>query len=269
MAKPFDYSKWDHIELSDDEEDFHPNIDNDSMVRLKRRTREEREAQEAAQKKGWEDKKAENRNKMQELSQRLAALQTKAGEADDADKDEKASLGRQIRGYERENDELSENLRKMAKKKKWNVGNMCRTVEDRTIVNSNSSEDSKRAAGPAQALDYESYVKSYDGLIKMYGKLRTMKESQAFLQRHTDLLHEHATGRLLLWTLELEMDGKTAEMEIVARQQMLLQYVIDLAGAMKRDPREALVPFFRKMAHLGAEDTAQRLKPRLAYRGAF
>lgn len=27
MSKPFDYSKWDNIELSDDEEDVHPNID--------------------------------------------------------------------------------------------------------------------------------------------------------------------------------------------------------------------------------------------------
>jgi len=27
MAKPFDYSKWDNIELSDDEEDCHPNIE--------------------------------------------------------------------------------------------------------------------------------------------------------------------------------------------------------------------------------------------------
>ena len=27
MSKPFDYSKWDNIELSDDEEDCHPNIE--------------------------------------------------------------------------------------------------------------------------------------------------------------------------------------------------------------------------------------------------
>ena len=32
-------------------QDFHPNIDNDSMVRLKRRTREEREAQDEAKQK--------------------------------------------------------------------------------------------------------------------------------------------------------------------------------------------------------------------------
>lgn len=27
MARSFDYSKWDNIELSDDESDLHPNID--------------------------------------------------------------------------------------------------------------------------------------------------------------------------------------------------------------------------------------------------
>ena len=30
----FDYSKWDHIELSDDEEDLHPNIDKESLTIL-------------------------------------------------------------------------------------------------------------------------------------------------------------------------------------------------------------------------------------------
>ena len=30
---PFDYSKWDKIDLSDDEDDFHPNIDNASFIR--------------------------------------------------------------------------------------------------------------------------------------------------------------------------------------------------------------------------------------------
>lgn len=40
--KPFDYSKWDKIELSDDEEDVHPNIDKDSWFRWKHQARIER-----------------------------------------------------------------------------------------------------------------------------------------------------------------------------------------------------------------------------------
>ena len=46
MSKPFDYSKWDKIELSDDEEDVHPNIDRESWFRMKHRSRVEREDNE-------------------------------------------------------------------------------------------------------------------------------------------------------------------------------------------------------------------------------
>ena len=51
MSKPFDYSKWDNIELSDDEEDVHPNIDRESWFRMKHRSRVEREDHEAKDKK--------------------------------------------------------------------------------------------------------------------------------------------------------------------------------------------------------------------------
>ena len=39
MARTFDYSKWDNIELSDDESDLHPNIDKESWFRMKHRAR--------------------------------------------------------------------------------------------------------------------------------------------------------------------------------------------------------------------------------------
>ena len=51
MSKPFDYSKWDNIELSDDEEDVHPNIDRESWFRMKHRSRVEREEHEEKDKK--------------------------------------------------------------------------------------------------------------------------------------------------------------------------------------------------------------------------
>lgn len=51
MSKPFDYSKWDNIELSDDEDDVHPNIDRESWFRMKHRSRVEREEREETDKK--------------------------------------------------------------------------------------------------------------------------------------------------------------------------------------------------------------------------
>jgi cell division cycle protein 37 len=51
MSKPFDYSKWDNIDLSDDEDDVHPNIDRESWFRMKHRSRVEREEREEEDKK--------------------------------------------------------------------------------------------------------------------------------------------------------------------------------------------------------------------------
>lgn len=43
MAKGFDYSKWDRLEISDDEETFHPNLDNGLNTRVNRITRDRKE----------------------------------------------------------------------------------------------------------------------------------------------------------------------------------------------------------------------------------
>eukprot|EP00962_Isochrysis_galbana_P050089 scaffold21556_cov120-Isochrysis_galbana.AAC.2 len=48
---PINYSKWDKLELSDDEDNFHPNIDNNLMIRLQREKRQQREKEEAEKKK--------------------------------------------------------------------------------------------------------------------------------------------------------------------------------------------------------------------------
>lgn len=40
---PLDYSKWDNIEVSDDEDDTHPNVDTPSLFRWRHKARVERE----------------------------------------------------------------------------------------------------------------------------------------------------------------------------------------------------------------------------------
>ena len=37
-----DYSKWDHIEISDDEDDTHPNVDTPSLFRWRHQARVDR-----------------------------------------------------------------------------------------------------------------------------------------------------------------------------------------------------------------------------------
>ena len=40
---PLDYSKWDNIDVSDDEDDTHPNVDTPSLFRWRHQNRVERE----------------------------------------------------------------------------------------------------------------------------------------------------------------------------------------------------------------------------------
>jgi len=54
MSKPFDYSKWDRLEISDDEETFHPNLDKGLNVRVNRITRDRKEEEIDAEKKKLE-----------------------------------------------------------------------------------------------------------------------------------------------------------------------------------------------------------------------
>merc|ERR1712232_191428 len=89
MSKPFDYSKWDKIELSDDEEDVHPNIDRESWFRMKHRSRVEREEHEE------KDMKRIN-SEMDKANQRIKMLERdlkkidkmKQDDSDDEDDDD-------------------------------------------------------------------------------------------------------------------------------------------------------------------------------------
>ena len=45
MTKPMNYDKWKKIEVSDDEDDIHPNIDTPSLFRWRHQARVERREQ--------------------------------------------------------------------------------------------------------------------------------------------------------------------------------------------------------------------------------
>ena len=54
---PLDYRKWDHIEVSDDEDDTHPNIDTPSLFKWRHEARIKRMEEMEAKKKAAADEK--------------------------------------------------------------------------------------------------------------------------------------------------------------------------------------------------------------------
>jgi cell division cycle protein 37 len=57
MARPLDYNQWNNIEVSDDEDDTHPNIDTPSLFKWRHEARVKRMEEMDAKKKFVTDEK--------------------------------------------------------------------------------------------------------------------------------------------------------------------------------------------------------------------
>jgi len=133
MSKAFDYSKWDNIELSDDEDDVHPNIDKESWFRMKHRSRVEREEKEEADKKKINKESNSANLRIEELTNTIASLDT--GDDSDDELEDRDGLEAELDALKKANEARENKLEEYEKNKKWNVDNMCHVVEERTIIN--------------------------------------------------------------------------------------------------------------------------------------
>ena len=197
-TKPVDYSKWDRLDISDDEKDYHPNIDASLMIRIKREQRAKREAEEA------------------ERIAKLKQAGTPEALAQAADIEKKAKL---------------------------HVGNICRVVDEKTIVSSKSTvEAPKLPKAPENPQSYKpeendelgDYLDKYDTVLCEYASIKDLDKTEQFLYDHPEVLHEHGCSHLLLRQLHLEMDGERDEMLNCVRQYLILRNVLDLGKEARR-----------------------------------
>lgn len=235
MPSGFDYSKWDNIELSDDEEDLHPNIDKDSWVRLKHRTQVERDEDESK-------KEAELKSKVARLNEDLKTFGAAGQEHLKAQK-----IRQEIVKIEGE-------LEKMEKTRKWNASNMCKTSESRSVLSESRAVEpapEPRLSGEAVSDGYCEFVEEHEALLEEYIALGTadLEEVEAFLKRHGGKLlqGEHAESYLLLDCLEKEMNDEHEEMLHSARQQQLLSQLREFSRAAGRPARDGVAPVFQRL----------------------
>jgi len=67
------------------------------------------------------------------------------------------------------------------------------------------------------------------------------------LDGKTDLACEETANYLVLWCLDLEMEGKHELMTHVAHQCICMQYLLELAKQLETDPRACISSFFTKI----------------------
>jgi cell division cycle protein 37 len=320
----FNYSKWDKIELSDDESDLHPNIDKDSWFRMKHRSRIEREEKEDGEILCYNKENSEDQSRLNIIKSRIKGL--KSGKPDeDAEFEDMDALIGEADELEKHISLRNKRISEINERRSWNADNICQTKEEKTMVNTKGSTSLKAddfvptgatekafprnaavlataaetssapsgkvadiaststsssvtiptvskakpvVAGPVESsgalsknvtgseqrdhhaiISYNDFVLSHEVILEEYSDIRDMGATKDYLFKHCGiLLHEHAQSYMLLSSLEDEMNGKRERMKRVCRQSQILTHIQELATSMKRDPRDVVLPFFKRIS---------------------
>lgn len=97
-------------------------------------------------------------------------------------------------------------------------------------------------------MTYNDFVIKHEQLLETYSEINDLEASKEFLFKHCDiLLHEHSQSYMLLSSLEDEMNGKKKRMRLVCRQSQILSHIQELGASMARDPRDVVLPFFKRI----------------------
>ncbi|XP_067333988.1 hsp90 co-chaperone Cdc37 isoform X2 [Channa argus] len=247
-----DYSVWDHIEVSDDEDDTHPNIDTPSLFRWRHQARVER--MEDFQRQGEDLNKglAEIRRKLAETQKKIQEL--KLSKADDA----KAELikvqaeEKKLKKEDREWAKKVEDHNREEKKMPWNVDTLSKDGFSKSIVN--VKPESIEETEEEKEKKHKTFVEKYEKQIKHFGMLRRWDDSQKYLSDNPHLVCEETANYLVIMCIDLEV-------EETADQQYQDAFNDELEAFKERVRGRAKIRIERAMKEYEEEERQKRLGP--------
>ncbi|XP_011186280.2 hsp90 co-chaperone Cdc37 [Zeugodacus cucurbitae] len=235
-----DYSKWKNIEISDDEDDTHPNIDTPSLFRWRHQARVERMAEMEREKDEFKKKRQSYQARLMDVKERI---QKKEGD--------EAQLKKELEKIEKEGKEIDrqeEDLINKEKKAPWNVDTISKPGFEKTVLNKQAvRKPDENLTEEEKESKMKKFVKENEKFCKQYGMLRKYDDSKRFLQEHLDLVCEETANYLVIWSINLEMEEKHELMAHVAHQCICMQYILELAKQLDVDPRACVSSFFSKI----------------------
>ncbi|GFN77833.1 hsp90 co-chaperone cdc37-like [Plakobranchus ocellatus] len=237
------YSKWDHIEISDDEDDTHPNIDTPSLFRWRHQARVERMEEQKKKKESFANEKQSYQHKVAEMKRKL-----KEAEENSA-LEEFAKLKIQLSELEKQEEEFKkkeEELKKEERLTPLNIDTICKEGKSKTLIN-------KPAPPPKELTEEEKiekqqeFTKKYKSEIRKYGMLQKWDDSKSYLTEHNFLVCEETANYLVIWCIDLEVEEKHDLMKHVSHQCIVMQFILELAKSLKTDPRSCVGAFFSRI----------------------
>ncbi|XP_015122744.1 hsp90 co-chaperone Cdc37 [Diachasma alloeum] len=242
-----DYSKWKDIEISDDEDDTHPNIDTPSLFRWRHQARMERMEEQKREKEELEKKKNETLKKLKETKQKIEKLEKEHVNSQDLD-----SMKKALQELELEEMKVKEKEQELEKKEKltpWNVDTIAQPGFAKTVINKKPRRKDDDADLPDDVREQKmkDFVKENEKKLKKFGMLRKHDDSKAYLQENPQLVCENTANYLVIWCINLEMEEKHDLMEHVAHQCICMQYILELSKQLDVDPRACVGSFFSRI----------------------
>merc|ERR1719278_2002161 len=129
-----------------------------------------------------------------------------------------------------------------------NVDTLSSDGFSKTIVNTQEKPKYEELSEEEREKKMKQFVKDNEKLMKEYGMLQKFDDSKKFLMDgRTHLASDETANYLVLWCLDLEMEGKSELMKHVAHQCICMQYLLELGKQLDTDPRACISSFFTKI----------------------
>lgn len=222
------------------------------------------------EKEAFEAKKKETEKKFKELQSKL----TKDPEVVQKDPE----LKREFERIEKEKQELKKKEDELQKKERhtpWNVDTISKPGFAKTVINTKPSRPKEEdLTDEEREQRMKDFVKENEKLLKKFGMLRKYDDSKQFLAQHQVLVCENTANYLVIWCINLEMEGKKELMAHVAHQCICMQYMLELSKQLDVDPRACVSMFFSRIQVADLEykkqfeDEVESFKERIRKRAA-
>ncbi|XP_068444964.1 hsp90 co-chaperone Cdc37 isoform X1 [Clinocottus analis] len=245
-----DYSVWDHIYVSDDEDAANPYVDTPSLFRMRHRTRLEKMAGFQQRGEDLECNLLECKRQLDEAQGRLKKLEDGRREGE-KDEDAEAELKKaqaevkKLRKDEKSFEKMMEEHRREEKKLPWDVDSISKEGFSKSVLNIKPA--TKEETEEEKVERHKTFVEQYAKEIKHFGMMRRWDDSQKYLSDNPHLVCEETANCLVVICIDFEIEEKRALMEQVAHQAIVMQFILDLARALKVDARGCFRQFFSKI----------------------
>jgi len=234
-----DYSRWKNIEVSDDEDETHPNIDTPSLFKWRHEARVQRMQE-------FEREKQKVADELKDLQKQRAAVQKRIDEKDGSIEELEKKLY-EIEIKEKSASEKQEQLRKQEKSQPWNVDTISKESWSKTLINKPKPRQTVELSDEERQEQYSRFIDENEKHLKSYAMLSRWDDCKRFLLEHPNLCCEDASSYLTIWCLNLEIEGKTDLMKHISKQVISIQYLLELAKQLDCDPRSCIATFFTKI----------------------